>query len=103
MTFPGRAIAAGALLAGAACVGSVPVGAQKTGLPGDVRAFIERRDKCDHFRGEDGYDAARAEEIAKALAATCKGSDAELARLRHKYRGQRAARAALAGYSSRIE
>ena len=99
-------IALGALLVVAACAGARPAAAPadpQAALPADVRAFIARRDSCDHFRGEEPYDAARAAEIAQALAETCKGSDADLARLRHKYRGHRAAIAALAGYEDRIE
>ena len=28
-------------------------------LPPPVRRFIERRDGCDHWRGEEGYDRDR--------------------------------------------
>jgi cytochrome c556 len=103
---PGRRIALGALLAVAACSGTAPAATpsdQRRALPADVRAFVAKRDTCDHFRGEEPYDAARRAEIAKALATNCKGTDAQLAHLRKKYRGQRAATKALAGYEARIE
>lgn len=41
--------------------GSRGAGAQD--LPADVRAFLERRLECDHWRGEEPYDPERAAEI----------------------------------------
>jgi hypothetical protein len=38
------------------------------GLPGDAVELIQRMDGCDHWSGEDGYDAERAKEISDALA-----------------------------------
>jgi hypothetical protein len=38
------------------------------GLPEDVVKHIQRMDNCDHWFGEDGYDAERAKEISSALA-----------------------------------
>lgn len=73
------------------------------GLPADVARFIERRDQCDHLRGEDGYDAARAAELERKLRAMCKGTDAELARLKRTHARDVRARAALAGYDPAIE
>lgn len=35
--------------------------------PQDVRMFIQRREACEHYAGEDGYDAARRAEIADAM------------------------------------
>lgn len=72
-------------------------------LPRDVAGFIARRDRCDHFRGEESEDPARAAEIRRALTANCRGTDAELARLRRRYAGNPAIRARLAGYESRVE
>ena len=34
--------------------------------PAPVRAFVERRDGCDHWGGEEAYDAARGREIDAA-------------------------------------
>ena len=69
----------------------------------DVVAFRQRRDECDHFRGEEPYDAKRAAFLRAALARTCKGTDAELAALRKRYAGNPAALRALAGYEPTVE
>lgn len=52
-----------------------------------VEAFTTRRDQCDHFRGEEPYNAARAREIAAKVKRYCTGTDRELRRLRKKYAG----------------
>jgi hypothetical protein len=72
-------------------------------LPQDVLAFRARRDQCDHFRGEEGYDAQRAAFLAAELARTCTGSDAALAALRERYRQDPSALAALKDYEDTIE
>jgi hypothetical protein len=72
-------------------------------LPADVRTFIERRDACDHFRGEAASDPARAREIARELDYYCTGTDAELARLKRIHARDRSVRRALADYDIRIE
>ena len=72
-------------------------------LPRDVASFIARRDRCDHFRGEESDDPARAAQIARGLTANCLGTDAELARLRRRHAGDRAIRARLSGYDTRVE
>lgn len=40
-------------------------------LPPEVAAFIARRDRCDHFRGEESDDPARQRTIQRALTANC--------------------------------
>jgi hypothetical protein len=93
----------GALLLLAVAV-AMPADARRLArLPADVRAFRADRDSCDHWRGEDGYDKARAAEIARAVRESCTGTDARLTRLRAKYRGNAAVVAALAGYEDTIE
>ncbi|MET3925893.1 hypothetical protein [Devosia sp. 2618] len=83
---------------------AIPALAEGTAaLPGEVRAFIEKRDICDHFRGEEAYDAERAKQIDEALALNCTGTDAELARLRSEFAGDAAIIGALADYETRIE
>ncbi len=52
-----------------------------------VRAYVERREACDHFRGEpvegEGEEAlARLEFVQRQIFEKCNGTDAELARLR---------------------
>ncbi len=72
-------------------------------LPREVAAFVARRDRCDHFRGEDSDEPARAAQIACAVEANCRGTDAELARLKRRHQGDPAVRARLGRYDSRVE
>lgn len=72
-------------------------------LPADVSKFIERREACDHFRGEEAYDEARAKELAVALEKNCKGTDAQLAGLRKKYAKDKKIMRRLKGYENRVE
>jgi hypothetical protein len=72
-------------------------------LPQEVLAFRAQRDQCDHFRGEEGYDAQRAAFLAAELARTCTGTDATLAALRERYRQDPSALAALKDYEDTIE
>ena len=88
-------------------------GAQDAGnakpLPREVRVFIERREGCDHFRGEpvpepaDDPKGERRKRIEAALRTLCTGTDAELARLRARYRNDAAVAAALADFEDDIE
>ncbi len=72
-------------------------------LPPDVATFAARRDQCDHLKGEEPYDAARAAALARDLDANCRGTDAKLARPKRCYRGDAAVRARLDGYDPRVE
>jgi hypothetical protein len=73
-------------------------------LPADVATFVEERQQCDHFRGEDAYDEARAKEINTALDRYCTGTDARLAKLKAKYsKGPAAVATALGEFKDRIE
>jgi hypothetical protein len=75
----------------------------------EVRAFIDQRDSCDHFRGEpwpegdSPYDLERRRELAAAMKTACGGSDAHLRALRAKYRDDAIVVAALAAYEDDIE
>ena len=40
-------------------------------LPVDVRAYLNARERCEHFEGEEGTDAARQAFLAKAVAREC--------------------------------
>jgi hypothetical protein len=73
------------------------------GPPADVAAFRDQRDQCDHFRGEDPYDAKRAAELAEQLDKFCKGTDARLAGLRKKYAAQPAVLESLKDYEPQVE
>ncbi|MBB3910176.1 hypothetical protein [Sphingomonas desiccabilis] len=72
-------------------------------LPSEVAAFRERRDECDHFRGEDPYDEERAAFLSEALTRTCTGTDAALKALRARYAGDPRVLAALADYEDEAE
>jgi len=82
-------------------LGPAPVSAAD--LPPDVAAFMARRDRCDHFRSEDAADAARRIAIDRALAANCRGTDAQLALLLRRHAGNPAVRNRLDGYDPNVE
>ncbi len=77
--------------------------------PHEVRAFLDKREGCDHFRGEpvpepaDDPGGERRREIETALRKLCTGSDAELLRLRTRYRDDADVSAALNALESDIE
>ena len=67
-------------------VDALPRAAAKVaGLPAEVTRLSERITQCEHFAGEEGYDAERAAFLSQQIAATCPGNAAELQRLRRKY------------------
>ena len=72
-------------------------------LPRDVVAFERKRDLCDHFRGEDPYDAERAAFLLDAMNRNCRGTDRALRRLRARHAERPKVLEALAGYDDRIE
>lgn len=72
-------------------------------MPTDVARFIEKRDGCDHFRGEEPYDAERREFLLKNMNKLCKGTDRQLARLKKKYAQQPAIMEKLSDYDEQIE
>lgn len=54
-------------------------------LPIDVQRYLDRRASCDHWRGEDGYDAERAREIRIGICKSCGGSDVGLEFLKKQH------------------
>lgn len=74
-------------------------------LPTDVRHFIEKRDICDHLRGEwpDPPDPARINEINAGIAKYCKGTDKRLAALRKRYARNKVVVQSLSEYESHLE
>jgi hypothetical protein len=55
-------------------------------LPADAAAFVERRTGCNHWAGEDPYDAARGRQIAAAIKALgCDAVEADERRLRQRH------------------
>ena len=97
---------ASVVAAAPAVASSTPINDQSTStgaLPPEVLAFKIQRDSCDHFRGEDGYNAERREFLARALARSCTGTDQALALLRQRYSAIAAVMTALKDYEDRIE
>lgn len=80
-----------------------PLAAQSKRLPAKVTAFIEQRDSCDHFRGEEAYDEERAAFLLERMKANCTGTDAALKNLRRRYARNPAVIAALRAYDWPIE
>ncbi|CAN5342518.1 hypothetical protein BH10PSE12_BH10PSE12_03370 [soil metagenome] len=72
-------------------------------FPPAVTEFMVERDGCDHFRGEDAYDADRRVFLDENMRQLCTGTDARLADLRSRYAGNRDVTAALHHYDDRIE
>ena len=78
-------------------------------LPADVITFVDRRDGCDHFRGEpwdngdDPIKKERREFIIKNLNEFCTGTDKQLEELREKYRDDATLSNLLEKYESKIE
>jgi hypothetical protein len=75
----------------------------QTRLPEDVARFVERRDGCDHFRGEEAYDAKRREFLEQQTLKLCAGSDRQLAELKKKYGSNKAVMTKLNEYEAQIE
>jgi hypothetical protein len=46
---------------------------------------MERRESCDHFRGEEPYDAERKAFLNAQVEVNCKGTDKNLSELKKKY------------------
>lgn len=58
------------------------------GLPQSVRDFIDRRANCNHWMGEEGYDAARRAQINNAYdTLRCATLAADEAALKRRYVG----------------
>ncbi len=72
-------------------------------LPEDVARFIERRDECDHFRGEAPYDSKRREFLERQTLELCAGSDKQLAELKKKYARDGTVMKRLDEYEAEIE
>lgn len=56
-------------------------------LPRDVQRFIDRREGCDHMRGEipDPSEKQRMKEVNREIEKLCKGTDKQLLQLKKKY------------------
>jgi hypothetical protein len=72
-------------------------------LPDDVAQFVDRRQNCDHFRGEEPYSPERRAQLEAATEKYCRGTDRELAVLLSKYRGNAVVLKHLNAYEGEIE
>ena len=72
-------------------------------FPAEVERFIERRDQCDHFRGEEPYDQERRDFLRRRTLEFCIGTDKQLAELKQKYRSNHAIMEKLNQYEPQIE
>ena len=75
----------------------------KDTVPQDIQRFQKERDLCDHFRGEEGYDADRRKFLAEQVKTYCTNTDASLKTLKLKYKDNKTISDALNKYEERIE
>lgn len=69
----------------------LPLRARMAALPRPVANFIERRADCNHWTGEEPYDAERRAEIERAIAdLRCARIEKDEQGIRRRYRGNRA-------------
>ena len=68
------------------------------GMPPDVQDFIVDYDDCQHWLGEEPYDADRKREIDEAVGKLCPKIDARRVRLMKRYRDNPSVSARLADY-----
>jgi len=87
------------------CVGAGSAIAAEPRLPSDVAKFVEKREGCDHFRGEmpDPSERQRMKEVERELRKLCTGTDKKLADLKRKYAKNRAVLERLNEFEERIE
>ncbi len=77
-----------------------------TGIPAypdDIEEFIDRREICDHYRGEEPYDVERAKFLAEQNNKTCSGTDEELRELKNKYKDNKEVMQILDRFEHEIE
>lgn len=53
--------------------------------PNDIREFVQQRDLCDHLRGEIPDQGDEQSQVIDDINQQCRGTDAELQRLKLKY------------------
>ena len=75
--------------------------------PGDVARFVERRDLCDHLRGEiPDPTSDNVKDVNEAVSEAnkyCEGTDAQLAKLKIKYANDKVIMGKLDSYEKDIE
>lgn len=55
------------------------------GMPADVQRYLVKRADCEHWSGEEPYDADRKAEIERNVNESCTGLDAQTAALRTRH------------------
>lgn len=71
--------------------------------PLDVISFLDRREGCDHFRGEEPYDEERRKFLLEKMHELCDGTDNQLDQLKRKYSTLPNVMTKLNSYELRIE
>jgi len=71
----------------------------------DVERFIQRRESCDHFRGElpDPSEKERLEEVIRKTNELCAGADVQLKLLRKRYANDPMVTSRLSKFEDTIE
>lgn len=82
---------------------ALSAGAAPAPLPKEVQTLVDLREACDHYRGQRGFDIERQKDIDWSVCQSCPGTDAELARLKQKYKGNAHVTQVLAGLEPRVE
>jgi hypothetical protein len=82
---------------------NIPAWATQPDFPEDVTTFLVDRESCDHWRGEDGYDAERKADIDWSICESCTGTDEKLLLLKKKYHDDKSVMAKLNELESQIE
>jgi hypothetical protein len=74
-------------------------------LPHDVQSFVDKREGCDHMRGEipEPSEKRRMREVSREMQKLCKGTDKELVQLKKKYAKNRVVMQRLDEFESGIE
>jgi hypothetical protein len=62
-------------------------GFSQESVPRDVHRFVDRREGCDHMRGEipEPGEKQRMQEMSREIRKLCTGTDRELVHLKRKY------------------
>ncbi|MDH4556947.1 hypothetical protein E8F11_17545 [Pseudomonas sp. BN417] len=91
------------------CVLWAGVSLAAEGYPSDVAQYIERRELCEHFRGEPWPEGGSVEEkerrafITSQFERYCKDSDQAIEKLKKKYTNNQAVMNRLEKYEKNIE
>ena len=94
---PSEAAAATAVTTSAAVAPQPAAAPAKPALPAEVEKLAQRIESCEHFAGEEPYDAERGKFLREQVEAVCPGNRAALDRLRRHYAANKAVLDRLAG------